>query len=455
MSNKNLRPVKVNSNHKFRTNNHNKRIKISGFLQMVEEERSASYHKVMKRVSNFRSWSVSNGIQIFDSIRIDARWDDVNKRYSLCIVSTGHLRCFQKLLAIPITLCLGARTCSISKELIAVGLGGGLALNFSIAQELALGPDSYWFDYLSILPSRGEQSLPMFWSEQERMYLKGTSLYSLITMDDQSLADDFELGFGLLRKFPNFKSGYINLALYKIAVSIASSRAFYIDEYFGECLIPWADIFNHSTHQTHVKPYCSKSSERNAFDMDSSEIIMQSVCSVRKHRELFNTFGLQSNSSLLHKYGFCEFNNKNGFVSIHVPFRKLKRDKNLGAWSEMYEIYSDGRIEHDLVIFIGYHVSTYRSYAFSNKKEFILECVSSAKSIFYEQLSKFEIADEENIEMRNIKARSGHGLLGAAAANMLRNEEIRILKSAIQMVERKGDKLWGKYYRKFDELQMQ
>ena len=56
--------------------------------------------------------------------------------------------------------------------------------------------------------------------------------------------------------------------------------------------------------------------------------------------------------------------------------------------------------------------------------------------------------------MRNIKARS-HGLLGAAAANMLRNEEIRILKSAIQIVERKGDKLWGKYYRKFDELQMQ
>ena len=182
---------------------------------------------------------------------------------------------------------------------------------------------------------------------------------------------------------------------------------------------------------------------------------MQSVCSVRKHRELFNTFGLQSNSSLLHKYGFCEFNNKNGFVSIHVPFRRLKRDKNLGAWSEVYEIYSDGRIEHDLVIFIGYHVSTYRSYAFSNKKEFILECVSSAKSIFYEQLSKFEIADEENIEMRNIKARSGHGLLGAAAANMLRNEEIRILKSAIQIVERKGDKLWGKYYRKFDELQIQ
>ena len=163
-------------------------------------------------------------------------------------MSTGHLRCFQNFLAIPITLCLGARTCSISKELIAVGTWRwSCAFNFSIAQELALGPDSYWFDYLSILPSRGEQSLPMFWSEQERMYLKGTSLYSLITLDDQSLFDDFELGFGLLRKFPNFKSGYINLALYKIAVSIASSRAFYIDEYFGECLIPWADIFNHSS----------------------------------------------------------------------------------------------------------------------------------------------------------------------------------------------------------------
>ena len=99
------------------------------------------------------------------------------------------------------------------------GLGGGLR-NFSIAQ-VGPWPDSYWFDYLSILPE-GEQSLPMFWSEQERMYLKGTSLYSLITMDDQSLADDFELGLDS-SKVPNFKSGYINLALYKIAVSIASS----------------------------------------------------------------------------------------------------------------------------------------------------------------------------------------------------------------------------------------
>ena len=66
-------------------------------------------------------------------------------------------------------------------------------------------------------------------------------------MDDQSFADDYEFGFKLLQKYINFKSDRVNFELYKKAVSIAASRAFYIDEYFGECLIPWADLFNHST----------------------------------------------------------------------------------------------------------------------------------------------------------------------------------------------------------------
>lgn len=414
---------------------------------MIGEDSSASYLEVIERLSKFLSWSVSNGIQVLDAVRVDARWDGVNKMYTLCIVSTRHLHCFEKLLSIPKTVCLGAKTCSISKELVAVGLGGGLALNFAIAQELALGPDSCWFDYLCILPSKGEQSLPMFWSKQERKKLKGTSLYSHIIMDDQSFADDYEFGFKLLQKYINFKSDRVNFELYKKAVSIAASRAFYIDEYFGECLIPWADLFNHSTHNMHVKVYCSKSSSRNTFDMDENEVLIRSVQSVRKYQELFNTFGLQSNSSLLHKYGFCELSNKNGFVSIYSPFGKLRRDKTSRAWSEVYEIYSDGRIEHNLVISIGYYVSFYRNFAYSNKKEFVSECVSSAKTILNQQLSEFEVAGGEIIEERNIKARSGGGFIGAAAANMLRNEEIGTLNSAIQMVEREGNKLWGKYYR--------
>ena len=192
---------------------------------MIGEDSSASYLEVIERLSKFLSWSVSNGIQVLDAVRVDARWDGVSKKYTLCIVSTRHLHCFEKLLSIPKTVCLGAKTCSISKELVAVGLGGGLALNFAIAQELALGPDSCWFDYLCILPSKGEQSLPMFWSKQERKKLKGTSLYSHIIMDDQSFADDYEFGFKLLQKYINFKSDRVNFELYKKAVSIAASRA--------------------------------------------------------------------------------------------------------------------------------------------------------------------------------------------------------------------------------------
>jgi hypothetical protein len=78
-----------------------------------------------------------------------------------------------------------------------------------------------------------------------------------------------------------------------------------------------------------------------------------------------------------------------------------------------------------------------------------LECVTSAKSILSQRLSEFELVGAEIKEERCMEARSGGGFVGTAAANMLRNEEIAILNSAVQMVEKKGDKLWRNYYREF------
>jgi len=411
----------------------------------MKEKRTRSHLRIIKLISNFRNWSKVNNIQIFDALRIDARWDNVSNRHIFCAVSTRQICPFEQLLSVPKNLCLSARTCSISKELEEVGLGGGLALNFAIAQEMALGHDSFWYEYLQILPIGGECTLPMFWSKKQRTELMGTSVYSYLSGDDCSLNEDFCFGHDLLQKFKQFKAEDINFDLFKVAVSISASRAFYIDSNVGECLVPWADLFNHSTQHAHVRAYCSKSAEGNCFKIKPSDLFVQSICSVGKHMELFNSFGIQNNASLLHKYGFCEIGNKNGFVSINIPLTVFN-DESTSSYSNAYEVYEDGSLEKGLVNRICDGISSYRKSVYCNKKEFIDECISKVNALLYHRLSEYEIVHEENKDIDSY-SNSGGGVSGAAAATILRKEEISILLRAISKVKREGNKVFGKYYR--------
>ena len=256
--------------------------------------------------------------------------------------------------SIPKRACLSARTSSCAPQLRAERLGGGLALNIAIMHERSLGELSAWHGYFAVLPDRGERTLPMFWPERALRALRGTELAAHVAADAVSLREDYDehVVEGLCVSFPEvFDPGRYRSArgfeLYLEAASLAASRAFFIGDVFGEALVPVADAFNHRTDAESVRVFgadaeasdeTSDEEESGARSSQSSgDASSASLPSIdpydapvtgaleihargatRAGDELFNTFGVQNDASLLHKYGFCERDNAHCTVGLDV-----------------------------------------------------------------------------------------------------------------------------------------
>ena len=260
--------------------------------------------------------------------------------------------------AIPKKACLSARTCSVAKELRDARLGGGLALNVAVMVERALGSESRWRDYFAVLPSRGERTLPMFWTEARLEALKGTDLATHVREDAENLRADYdeEVVNGLCVAHPEkFRREELTFERYLEAASLSASRAFYIGEECGEALVPWADMFNHRTDDETVRVLGADEEEEEDEEEEDEEeedeeeddeeedddaaapppplttpqgaLVIHTHKAVSKGDELFNTFGQQNNASLLHKYGFCERGNAHATIAVDLA---LARDA-LGA----------------------------------------------------------------------------------------------------------------------------
>lgn len=61
-------------------------------------------------------------------------------------------------------------------------LEGGCPLALAVLYELAQKEGSPWHGYLQSLPDTGED-LPMFWSEEEKSWFKGTELEDPVNND--------------------------------------------------------------------------------------------------------------------------------------------------------------------------------------------------------------------------------------------------------------------------------
>lgn len=50
--------------------------------------------------------------------------------------------------------------------------------SFSLAEQRLKGEESFWFPYIRVLPTEGQMSTPLWFQEDELVYLKGTNLVS-------------------------------------------------------------------------------------------------------------------------------------------------------------------------------------------------------------------------------------------------------------------------------------
>lgn len=133
-------------------------------------------------------------------------------------------------------------------------LGGGPAVALALMFERSQGDKSPFHLYLQSLPY--EEPTLFAWTDEELEMLKGTEPYEVIKMDKPALKEDYE---NLIKPilahhkdiFPA-DSPHFTFKAFAAASSIVASRAFQMDEYHGDCLVPLADAFNHLTDREHV-----------------------------------------------------------------------------------------------------------------------------------------------------------------------------------------------------------
>ncbi|EFN55406.1 hypothetical protein CHLNCDRAFT_134525 [Chlorella variabilis] len=151
----------------------------------------------------------------------------------------------ERLCAIPKAACLSIRTTQLADVIEAEELGGGLGLVLAVMHEMSLGAESRWHGYFAALPPR--EYLPLFWSDAQLRLLAGTELEGSAESDREASAEDFEEHvLPLLHKYPGrLRPAACTLDRFRVAASFVGSRAFCVDEWHGDAMVPLADIFNH------------------------------------------------------------------------------------------------------------------------------------------------------------------------------------------------------------------
>jgi SET domain-containing protein 6 len=235
--------------------------------------------------SSFDAWLASQGVW-YNRALLDLRRDNDDSSSAPCaIYARTPITEGNPLALIPKDAVLSRRTSACSHLLEKQRLGGGLALTVAVMCELLRGERSRWGGYLRTLPWRtGEAGVPALWVEeagdeegeddddqgasatapapptQPELLLAGTEAQGFARLDARDVARDYKtlvepalIGTPARRRAwlaavgggSDNASSLPSLALFRRAASLVSSRAFRVDGWHGDAMVPVADAFNH------------------------------------------------------------------------------------------------------------------------------------------------------------------------------------------------------------------
>ncbi|KYQ93075.1 hypothetical protein DLAC_05688 [Tieghemostelium lacteum] len=249
---------------------------------------------------------------------------------------------------IPKNSILSIHTTAISNLLEQYKIKGSIGTVISLMYEKSIGIKSKWYGYIQSLPVEGVD-LPVMWSLEDQSLFNGTSMEDILKRDKEQLECLYNDNIRdlLIPKHSDIFSGEsFSYREYLIATSLVSSRAFNVDSYHGDSMVPLADIFNHRTlrENVHIESngdVCKKcgsfytcahrklkksnsdilhDDNDNSDDEEFSKLFGKSsenqenlfikiVKSCKSQTEVFNTYGDHDNTMLLSKYGFVEMDN--------------------------------------------------------------------------------------------------------------------------------------------------
>ncbi|KAB5527960.1 hypothetical protein GE09DRAFT_1207391 [Coniochaeta sp. 2T2.1] len=207
---------------------------------------------------------------------------------------------------------------------------------FYLIQQYLLGRSSFWHPYIRALPQPEHLSswaLPAFWPEEDIEFLEGTNAEVAVREVQANVKGEFKLARRILKEvgFPGWQD-YSRL-LYNWAFCMFTSRSFRPSTVFSEklrgglrergvlregvkddefsVLMPVMDIGNHNM-RAKVK-----------WDTETEEGVCRFLSrdGMRPGEQVFNNYGMKTNSELLLGYGFI-IPETEGFHNDYVHVRK-------------------------------------------------------------------------------------------------------------------------------------
>ncbi|KAI8923247.1 hypothetical protein BC831DRAFT_43031 [Entophlyctis helioformis] len=204
-----------------------------------------------ERLARLERWFKRNGIA-YDRERISIRTSPSGSYSVVALQDLPEDELGSVLCAIPKDAVLSVRNTGIADILEEAGITGLLGLSIAVMFERSKGAESPWADYLDSLPPH--EDIPLFWTKAQLAELKGTSTSRRVASDLKQLREEYNDTILPLVKehsdvFVVAKSTYDDFAA---ATSLVTSRAFQVDDYHGNSMVPLADLFNHRTDGEHV-----------------------------------------------------------------------------------------------------------------------------------------------------------------------------------------------------------
>ncbi|KXS11103.1 hypothetical protein M427DRAFT_148123 [Gonapodya prolifera JEL478] len=195
------------------------------------------------RLSTLLGWLASNDIWYDTSaLRI------VDENGAIRVVSTGKGADVDAVVVrMPKGAVMSPKNCQVGDLVEEAGLDGEIALALCLMHERSLGPDSPWHGYIQSLPLF--EDAPLLWPESDVTHLlAGTEAERAAKRDFETLKEVYETVVRpVVQKnetwfVPREKFSFESFLR---AMTVITSRAFLVDEYYGDSLVPLADAFNH------------------------------------------------------------------------------------------------------------------------------------------------------------------------------------------------------------------
>ena len=132
-------------------------------------------------------------------------------------------------------------------------------------------PESKFTHFFKLLPANFDD-IPVMFSEKEKEYLAGTTIYDYITISCQKFE---KIHLNLLNHIPNFSFSLSDFLYCSMAVQ---SRCFQLDTF---AMVPFADLLNH-----HEEP-----NVKYKFDKEQNAYVLRASRDIKRGEEICHFYG--------------------------------------------------------------------------------------------------------------------------------------------------------------------